>query len=274
MTNFFFHNLRNVLVTFCLLFGWICQAHTNQIENSHPIFKENFNGGVYIVDGDMPVLTEEEAQSYHAPVFPKTLLILNVIEFESRRMLDVWSIPERFNLTYCISTQFGDAYELVKASMKEAIQSWQEGAHVQFKHKSDEDGRCDEKNENVLFDVRPTDSSGFYLARAFFPSYPRINRNLLVDVSALGLEPVAFLGVLKHELGHVLGFRHEHIHAENNRTCAESGESVPVTKYDKRSVMHYPQCKGKNDILRLELTDYDREGAEIAYPFIEVYAQK
>ena len=68
-----------------------------------------------------------------------------------------------------------------------------------------------------------------------------------------------------HELGHVLGFRHEHIHEENPEVCNESSPYFEsVTDYDRLSIMHYAQCGGLNRSGRL--SDYDKEGAAKAYP--------
>jgi hypothetical protein len=73
------------------------------------------------------------------------------------------------------------------------------------------------------------------------------------------------VGVLRHELGHVLGFRHEHIRSEAPAACP--GEplfgTTPLTEYDPRSVMHY-FCGnvGSDD---LDITEVDREGARKLY---------
>ena len=45
----------------------------------------------------------------------------------------------------------------------------------------------------------------------------------------------------RHELGHILGFRHEHIRSEANSSCDEGGAFRAVTDYDQASVMHYLQ---------------------------------
>ncbi|WP_458576345.1 zinc metalloprotease [Aliamphritea spongicola] len=71
------------------------------------------------------------------------------------------------------------------------------------------------------------------------------------------------VGILRHELGHVLGFRHEHTRAESG-TCFEDSEWTPLTSYDPFSVMHYPQCNGQGD-WSLSITKQDAKGASCLY---------
>jgi hypothetical protein len=64
-------------------------------------------------------------------------------------------------------------------------------------------------------------------------------------------ENVTTVGTLRHELGHVLGFRHEHPWAPLRGGCNEDPTDVPtditgrrLTPYDQVSVMHYLDCGG------------------------------
>jgi hypothetical protein len=129
-----------------------------------------------------------------------------------------------------------------------------------------QDANCTRQNGAVLFDVNPVDVDGEYLARAFFPGEARAERNVYIDLTALALDPtreLKLVGVLRHELGHTLGFRHEHTRPESG-ACFEDGNFVPITRYDKLSVMHYPQCNGGTS-WALVLTNPDKNGAACVY---------
>jgi hypothetical protein len=154
----------------------------------------------------------------------------------------------------------------VRSELERAAAAWEAAADIDFVHRPAEDGRCDPANPNVLFDVRPVEVGGQYLARAFFPNEPRRGRNLLIDRSALELPAggaLQLVGVLRHELGHVLGFRHEHARPDSGK-CFEDAGWRPLTSYDPLSVMHYPQCNGLGD-WRLTLTGLDRTGVACIY---------
>jgi hypothetical protein len=114
--------------------------------------------------------------------------------------------------------------------------------------------------------VRPV-NVGDYLARAFFPDEPRAARNVLIDESSFQLAPppekLQLAGILRHELGHTLGFRHEHTRPESG-TCFEDSNWRPLTSYDAFSVMHYPQCNGLGD-WSLVLTPRDMAATACLY---------
>ena len=115
-----------------------------------------------------------------------------------------------------------------------------------------------------MFDVNQVITSQ-YLARAFFPSTSRRGRNILVASDSFGnIAPWTLTGVLRHELGHTLGFRHEHTRPESG-TCFENNQWRALTAYDSSSVMHYPQCNGSQNG-DLVLTNLDKAGAGVAYP--------
>jgi hypothetical protein len=182
----------------------------------------------------------------------------------------VWNNDTKGQLTYCVSTEFDQAfdqpyYQKVVQDMIAATAAWESVADVDFTHVSSEDRNCDQTNSTVVFDVRPVDS-GEYLARAFFPNEPRQYRNVLIDKSSFELEPggnLQLAGILRHELGHTLGFRHEHTRPDAGK-CFEDDNWRPLTDYDAFSVMHYPQCNGLGD-WTLTLTAQDEMGSACLY---------
>jgi hypothetical protein len=221
--------------------------------------------GAFIVEGDLAFESEEHYQDYllrfATPHGPK--LIINTLA--DRKTFDVWAPAMRQNLTYCVSDSFGERKKDVVEALKVATEDWMNVSGVKFKYLSQEDRNCNERNTRVVFDVRPV-NFGIYLARAFFPNYARAKRNVLIDASSFEFSFVAVTGFLRHELGHVLGFRHEHISNDGQGLCPEDDLFAPITSYDRSSVMHYPQCGGDNLIENLILSELDKEGARKVYP--------
>jgi hypothetical protein len=231
-------------------------------------------GGVYVTDGDISFGTTEQLRAYYdAAVNPPEMQELHqgLAVMTSGGKDDVWSATDRKNLTYCVSkATFGERYAQVVQAMADATDAWEAVADVDFKHVAELDGNCTAAT-NVIFDVNAAPEEAQYLARAFFPSSPRAEKNVLVHSSSFTQKaPLTATGVLRHELGHTIGFRHEHARWEawlrGSFTCIEPPSGVRgVTAYDSASVMHYPQCRGTGD-WSLVLTDLDKQGAAKLYP--------
>lgn len=221
-----------------------------------------------VIEGD--ILLPESQTAFWASLVKQpqsrvgrtTDLIVNTLR---DNVIDVWSTSMRNNLSYCVSNDFGALKPRVLEAIEEAMREWESSAGVTFIYKSEEDSQCDSSNERVVFNIASSAGEAF-LAAAFFPSYPRSDRQLVVDQSAFSFDARGLAGIFRHELGHVLGFRHEHVHPQSNGVCSEGSQFKPLTEYDRRSVMHYPQCGGENDIYNLTLTNFDRQGAALVYP--------
>jgi len=210
--------------------------------------------GVFIVDGDIPLENEAQLREFfdrnaaswaaQAPGEPllsesQSPLIVNLVGGADDR----WPHIRQRDITYCVSTTFGTSYSAVVTAMQQATVDWQAQANVYFRYLSNLDSACNASTAGAVFDVNPVAGTS-YIARAFFPSYSRANRNVLINTAYINGSGVWTLrGILRHELGHTLGFRHEHTRPEAG-TCFEDNNWRVLTAYDSASVMHYPQCNG------------------------------
>jgi hypothetical protein len=181
-------------------------------------------------------------------------------------------------LTYCILrttfTTGATNYDLVRESFKKATEAWEATCGVKFNYKSELDNKTntDPGDLGVKFVVREFNANGKFIASAFFPNDPVYRRRILIDPSYYSAGSFDKVGVLRHELGHVLGFRHEHIRVEAPDPCYNEDitDVVDLTAYDSRSVMHY-LCGGAGDP-HLRITSLDKEGAQKLYgpPFNDI----
>jgi serine protease len=232
-------------------------------------YREPFPGGKYIVSGDIAISDRQRLREFFetrikgqsSETVPGALIVHRVGGRDA-----IWDSTLKKHLTYCVSSAFGDRQPQVIKDMEAASGAWEEVADVDFIHIAAADADCTPDNANVVFDIRPVNVDGQYLARAFFPNEERAERNLLIDESSFHLNPdgaLQLVGILRHELGHTLGWRHEHTRPESG-TCFEDNNWRPLTDYDRFSVMHYPQCNGGAD-WSLKLTHMDKNGAACVY---------
>jgi hypothetical protein len=217
--------------------------------------------GMYIVNGDETIRTEEELREFYYLFAHDTSLIVH----QAGGVDAKWSDSQKLDLTYCVSTGFGSRYNQMVDAMAAATGDWEGAANVNFIHNGSNDSSCDNRTSDV-FNVSPVNSGCRYLAAAFFPNYSRRDRQLVVDPCSFSYDDsgqISLEGILRHELGHALGFRHEHTRPEAG-ACFEDTNWRELTPYDSSSVMHYPQCNGTNT-WELRLTNLDRQGAASLY---------
>jgi hypothetical protein len=271
--------LVGVLVPAAMLLAVGCTGEVD--DNAGPLSWDAFasmayqepDTGVYIVNGDEIVENDvqlREAYDRYLDTYYsvsgevsrlRETLIVNTVSGKD----DKWSDAQAQNLTYCVSKKgFGANYNAVVTAMEAASGAWEATARVNFIHDASQDSNCTNRNNAVMFDVN-TVCRGQYLARSFFPSTARRSRNVLIDCTSFGtIDPWTLAGVLRHELGHTIGFRHEHTRPEAG-TCFEDNQWRALTAYDSSSVMHYPQCNGTQNG-DLVLTNLDKAGASSLYP--------
>ena len=87
--------------------------------------------------------------------------------------------------------------------------------------------------------------------------------------------PINPVGTIRHVLGHVLGFRHEHISPEAKELGVESHEPIQfgemgglrLGEYNPQSVMHYHL--GDTGSTEYEITPGDAGGLRLLYTLPE-----
>ena len=194
--------------------------------------------GAYVVEGDMTFPTKTELSQYYSGNSTQGAMATLLLGGTAKK----WTATERISLSYCVSSSgFGSNYTTVLNAMSAAAAYWEQTANVHFEYLPAHDSTCTNSNSNVTFNVS-ADSTMTYNALSFFPSYPRANRQLVINYArSTALSPRTLSGVLVHQLGHVLGFIHDHINCDStlvplpgtSASCGTSTMDYAVSVRDK-----------------------------------------
>jgi len=205
--------------------------------------------------------------------------------------------PDVLDVSYCIkASDFSNVAE-VEADMAQATSDWERVVNIRFRYDSSKNGSCVNSTSGVDFAVIDQISDSGYACPTFIPPNTfgcstssvgtlRIDYSrwpyLLDGLPITNRFPnLTRVGVLRHELGHMLGLRHEHPFDEDGSNpstladgddCGEVGlpctgcsiQGVILTDYDVGSVMHYPMCQGDANT-SLQVTHLDGVGVRVLY---------
>jgi hypothetical protein len=218
----------------------------------------------YLVEGDMPMI-ERQVRAYLRSKSVGTVSTVadnpELLVHTERGKSVYWDTVASRTLRYSIMrASFPDQakYDKVVRDMTLATNAWAAACpacrltfarQAQLDTLDDPLGYIPElKSDSIRFvvfysDVSAASPENSYIARAFFPNTPAELRSVILDSSYFAQNGTTSRftgpGVLRHELGHVLGYRHEHIRGIPG-CYMEDNNWRPLTPYDGRSVMHYP----------------------------------
>ncbi|MER9866810.1 hypothetical protein NKJ35_06300 [Mesorhizobium sp. M0136] len=158
---------------------------------------------------------------------------------------DKWPVGHR-QLTYAIDKRTFDKrqYAVIKRNFKAAVVPWVVSCEcgLSITHAPQFD-RAPTTNE-VTFVIQYDASPSPFLALAPFPGDPKSTRILKIFSGYFTDQEYDKIGMLRHEIGHILGYRHSHLGVKGcSYYGAEDNNWKALSPYTGNSVMHYV-CNG------------------------------
>ena len=178
-----------------------------------------------------------------------------------------WPAGQRA-LTYAInraSFRSTQEYELIVQALPQAILAWTQACEcgLTITYKPEFDTTPDLSRVTFVVEYKPDVKD--FLALGFYPSDPPDQRYLYIMEPYFTNTTYDKVGMLRHELGHILGYRHAHIGGVPGCEFYEEGDGhwKSLSQYDPKSVMHY-LC-GNGGSLKFELSDRDKSDHRAYY---------
>jgi hypothetical protein len=240
--------------------------------------KRNTDGS-FIAEGDLYFPDEESLrQHYESLRLEEPSSKLAVFQQTSTGYEPVFTGSDALDIVYCVSTTV-PSHSTVVADMATATTDWSNNANVRFRYDSSKDASCNSATSGIDIAVVPTTIPGLAgcgFSRLLWSELSGACSSgpgtLQVQYSVLSSFPgITGAGLLRHEIGHIIGFRHEHPWADDEGGCAEDPTMAMydltgrrLTDYDQSSVMHYPQCDGVPNV-DWSISQLDQRGAISIY---------
>ena len=243
----------------------------------------------FLVEDDLYFASEGELRAHYDEIYEQYAEKLAVFKKVDTGFEPTFAFAQGLRIRYCVSNLFQTTYSpfdknRVVSEMAVATRSWEAVVNVRFSYESAQDATCTFDNPNVEFAVIPwnggTDRGRGCGQNKLAWTTGCVNTNGIPVNGVLGMSSYALYtgnpsstGVLRHELGHILGFRHEHPWSPNG-ACAglesqTSGMTTfrRLTPYDSVSVMHYTDKNqvGCGPLREYNITALDGQGARSIY---------
>lgn len=221
--------------------------------------------GSVIAEGDLHFDSTDELRAHFDQRMLEDVDKAHAFQQQSTGYIPKYGWPAQRNIRYCVSNAFAPDKTTWVTRMADAARAWEKVTNVRFVYLSAFDSACTAAQGGVDFAVIRGDNKNGYFAcnkmlwdeldlAAQCPTAQAkgvLEIDTVLDVTVAGEFPnMTPTGFLRHELGHILGLRHEHPwRALWDISCDEkpvestldlAGVQLTDVAYDRYSVMHYP----------------------------------
>lgn len=221
----------------------------------------------YVLEGDWRLTREEVRARLYSYVSSPTVDQSRgtgseeLYVMKKNGVLAKWAAGQRA-LTYAIKRSSFTTlaqYNQIVENFPKAAADWVATCEcdLSFTHKVQHDD--DPKLADVTFIVTFAPNDRRFIALAFFPTDPVDQRYLYIMEPYFTNQVYDKVGMLRHEIGHILGYRHSHIGGVAGCEYYEENDKgwQALSDYYWQSAMHYP-CGTASGSTEFALSDRDK----------------
>ena len=234
----------------------------------------------YVVEGDM-LLKEREYIAYLKSLQSRMTKSHFNEDFRAKSVIgideagDTIKWPKDSVLRYSIIRNsfknIPKGYETIVEVFNKAIKNWQNVCGIKFYHDQSQDNNALDfptQGKNLTFIIVGENLFGEHLAYAFFPNEHKPRKKLRIDPRYFNTKHDK-VGLITHEIGHIIGFYHEPVSPERIHLCPEeivsSTKKTQIGPLNSESVMQMFCKDAYLDADKLKIKETDIHAAQHIY---------
>jgi hypothetical protein len=258
-----------------------------KIQKAFPKWIGNFdtvkinNRVFYLAEGDILFTKDELLQrfnqrlAYQQPKMEQKEFVIIGYDYEKKDTIKWRKFPIKYSIDKKSFEDNGRSYDSIVARLSRATAQWHNICNVSFEYHPELDNKSPFPINKVDFLVINSNNTSSFVATSFSPDKEQ-SLHYLILYKNYWISIFDMTGVIRHEIGHILGFRHEQLFNSTlvPLSCKGDPKNDPdwlnlnrmdIGTYDKISLMHY-YCPPSSGNLKFSFSSNDSLSYKLIFP--------